>query len=40
MLINKENIEIKLDNKNIKISLDLYRKIWINEEIVLLVLRY
>ena len=32
MLINKENIEIKLNNKNIKISLDIYRRIWINEE--------
>ena len=33
MLIYKENIEIKLNNKNIKISLDLYRRIWINDEI-------
>ena len=33
MIINKENIRIKLNNKNIKISLDLYRRIWINEEI-------
>ena len=33
ILINKENIEIKLNNEEIKISLNLYRRIWINEEI-------
>ena len=33
MLIYKENIEIKLNNKEIKISLNLYRRIWTNEEI-------
>ena len=33
MLIYKENIEIKLNNKEIKISLNLARRIWINEEI-------
>ena len=33
MLIYNENIEIKLNNKNIKISLNFYRRIWINEEI-------
>ena len=33
MLIYKENIEIKLNNKNINISLNLYRRMWINEEI-------
>ena len=33
MLTYKENIEIKLNNKEIKISLNLYRRIWTNEEI-------
>ena len=28
MLLNKEYIQIKLKNKIIKISLNLYRKIW------------
>ena len=33
MLKYKKNIEIKLNNKDIKLSLNLYRRIWINEEI-------
>ena len=33
MLKYKENIKIKLNNKEIKISLNLYRRIWTNEEI-------
>ena len=33
MLIYKENIEIKLNNKKIKISLNFNRRIWANEEI-------
>ena len=33
MLINKENIEIKLNNKEISILLNLNRRIWTNEEI-------
>ena len=33
MLKYKENIEIKLNNKEIKISLNLDRRIWTNEEI-------
>ena len=33
ILIYKENIEIKLNNKEIKISLNLDRRIWTNEEI-------
>ena len=33
ILINKKNIKIKLNNKSIEISLNLYRRIWTNEEI-------
>ena len=33
ILKNNEYIEIKLNKKNIKILLNLYRRIWINEEI-------
>ena len=33
ILINKENIKIKLNNKNKIISLNLKRRIWIDEEI-------
>jgi len=33
MLLYQKNIKIKVNNKNMKISLDLYRRIWINEEI-------
>ena len=33
ILLNKENIEIKLNNEEIKISLNLYRRIWTNEKI-------
>ena len=33
MLLNKEYIEIKLNNEIIKISLNIYRRIWNNEEL-------
>ena len=32
MLKYKENIEIILNNKNIKITLNLYKRIWLNKE--------